>query len=92
MNLSFLQLLLQGKLCLAFFSYLVNYKLKNCLPLVGMAREMFLSKKNDLPKNPKYIDTRMDELFPVRKNSIRLRLLSKQEHSKVVTVSRVLFI
>ncbi|XP_071908560.1 uncharacterized protein [Coffea arabica] len=39
-------------------------------------------QKNDLPKNPKYIDTRMDELFPVRKNSIRLRLLSKQEHSK----------
>ncbi|XP_071910814.1 uncharacterized protein [Coffea arabica] len=39
-------------------------------------------QKNDLPKNPKYIDTRMDELFPARKNSIRLRLLSKQEHSK----------
>lgn len=39
-------------------------------------------QKKDLPKNPKYIDTRMDELFPVRKNSIRLRLLSKHEHSK----------
>lgn len=39
-------------------------------------------KKPDQSKNPRYIDTRMDELFPVRKNSIRLRLLSKKENVK----------
>lgn len=39
-------------------------------------------KKPDLPKNPKYIDTRMDELFPVKKNSIRLKLLSRKENAK----------
>ncbi|KAL3532201.1 hypothetical protein ACH5RR_005722 [Cinchona calisaya] len=38
--------------------------------------------KKDLPKNPRYIDIRMDELFPVRKNSIWLRLQSKEEISK----------
>lgn len=43
-------------------------------------------QRKDLPKNPKYIDTRMDELFPARKSSIRLRLLSKKENSKVVTL------
>lgn len=40
-------------------------------------------KKPDSSKNPRYIDTRMDELFPVRKNSIRLRLLSRKENAEV---------
>ncbi|KAM7499997.1 hypothetical protein LguiA_024411 [Lonicera macranthoides] len=39
-------------------------------------------KKSDLSKNPRYIDTRMDELFPVRKNSTRFRLLSRKENAK----------
>uniref|UniRef100_A0A5B6YNX2 Protein downstream neighbor of Son n=1 Tax=Davidia involucrata TaxID=16924 RepID=A0A5B6YNX2_DAVIN len=39
-------------------------------------------RKPDLSKNPRYIDTRMDEVFPVKKNSIRLRLLSRKENAK----------
>ncbi|KAJ8754477.1 hypothetical protein K2173_005638 [Erythroxylum novogranatense] len=37
-------------------------------------------KKPDLPKNPRYIDTRVDEVFPARKS--RLRMLSGKENSK----------
>ncbi|CAA2995311.1 Hypothetical predicted protein [Olea europaea subsp. europaea] len=39
-------------------------------------------KKSDSSKAPRYIDTRVDALFPVRKNSIRLRMLSKKENVK----------
>lgn len=40
-------------------------------------------RKSDLSsKNTRYIDTRLDEVFPVRKNSIRLNLLSKKENIK----------
>jgi hypothetical protein len=39
-------------------------------------------KKSDTSKNPRYINTCMDELFPVRKNSTRLRLLCKKEIAK----------
>ncbi|KAL3535994.1 hypothetical protein ACH5RR_004455 [Cinchona calisaya] len=39
-------------------------------------------QKKDLPKYPNYIDARMNDLFPVRKNSISLRLLSKQGNAK----------
>ncbi|XP_019249445.1 PREDICTED: protein downstream neighbor of Son-like isoform X2 [Nicotiana attenuata] len=39
-------------------------------------------KRSDVSKNPKYIDTRVDELFPVRKNSIRLNLISRKENVK----------
>ncbi|KAL2533456.1 hypothetical protein Adt_06807 [Abeliophyllum distichum] len=39
-------------------------------------------KKSDSSKAPRYIDTRVDELFPVRKNSIRLRMLSKKDNVK----------
>ncbi|KAJ0806236.1 hypothetical protein HanPI659440_Chr02g0087271 [Helianthus annuus] len=35
-----------------------------------------------LPKNPRYIDTRVDELFPSRKNSMRLKMLSVKENAK----------
>lgn len=35
--------------------------------------------KKDSTKVPRYIDTRVNELFPVRKNSIRLRLLCEKE-------------
>ncbi|KAK9290379.1 hypothetical protein L1049_008548 [Liquidambar formosana] len=37
-------------------------------------------KKLDSLKNPKYIDTRMDEVFPVRKS--RLRMFSGKENTK----------
>ncbi|XP_031129127.1 protein downstream neighbor of Son [Ipomoea triloba] len=40
------------------------------------------SKNADLQKNPRYINTRMNELYPVRKNSNKLRLLSKKDDSK----------
>ncbi|OIS95821.1 PREDICTED: protein downstream neighbor of Son-like [Nicotiana attenuata] len=40
------------------------------------------SKISDVSKNPRYVDTRMDELFPVRKNSIRLNLISRKENVK----------
>lgn len=39
-------------------------------------------KKPDLSKNRRYIDTRMDEVYPVRKSSIRLRMLSRKENAK----------
>ncbi|KVH90526.1 Donson [Cynara cardunculus var. scolymus] len=35
-----------------------------------------------LSKNPRYIDTRVDELFPSRKNSLRLKMLSGKENVK----------
>ncbi|KAI3823388.1 hypothetical protein L1987_04823 [Smallanthus sonchifolius] len=35
-----------------------------------------------LSKNPRYIDTRVDELFPIRKNSMRLKMLSMKENVK----------
>ncbi|KAK1404629.1 Protein downstream neighbor of Son [Heracleum sosnowskyi] len=45
-------------------------------------------RKSDLSsKNTRYIDTRLDEVFPVRKNSIRLNLLSKKENIKEFTPS-----
>ncbi|KAK3003558.1 hypothetical protein RJ639_018807 [Escallonia herrerae] len=37
------------------------------------------TKKPDISKNPRYIDTRVDELFPARK-SFTLRFLSGKEH------------
>nr|XP_016509646.1 PREDICTED: uncharacterized protein LOC107827100 [Nicotiana tabacum] len=40
------------------------------------------SKISDVSKNPRYVDTRVDELFPVRKNSIRLNLISRKENVK----------
>lgn len=39
-------------------------------------------QKPDSSKIPKYVDTRMDALYPARKNSTRLRLLSKKEELK----------
>ncbi|GMP50484.1 hypothetical protein CsSME_00017083 [Camellia sinensis var. sinensis] len=41
-------------------------------------------KKPDLSKNRRYIDTRMDEVYPVRKSSIRLRMLSRKENAKLI--------
>eukprot|EP00257_Ricinus_communis_P018984 XP_015577833.1 protein downstream neighbor of Son [Ricinus communis] len=37
-------------------------------------------KKPDLPRNPRYIDTRMDELYPAKKS--RLRVLSAKDNAK----------
>lgn len=37
-------------------------------------------------KNPRYIDTRVDELFPSRKNSLRLKIQSGKEHVKVCII------
>ncbi|KAI7725790.1 hypothetical protein M8C21_013961 [Ambrosia artemisiifolia] len=39
-------------------------------------------KKPILPKSPRYIDTRMDELFPSRKNNTRLKILSVKDNAK----------
>lgn len=39
-------------------------------------------KRCDVSKNPRYVDTRVDELFPARKNSIRLKLVSRKENGK----------
>ncbi|KAK6944153.1 hypothetical protein RJ641_025255 [Dillenia turbinata] len=39
-------------------------------------------KKMDSTKIPRYIETRVDEVYPVRKSSSRLRLLSKRENFK----------
>lgn len=40
-------------------------------------------KRCDVSKNPRYVDTRVDELFPARKSSIRLNLASRKETGKV---------
>lgn len=40
-------------------------------------------KRCDVSKNPRYVDTRVDELFPARKSSIRLKLVSIKENGKV---------
>ncbi|EOY08572.1 hypothetical protein QUC31_010805 [Theobroma cacao] len=37
-------------------------------------------KKQDLPRNPRYIDTRMDEVYPAKKS--RFKLLSGKENAK----------
>ncbi|KAK9072731.1 hypothetical protein SSX86_009166 [Deinandra increscens subsp. villosa] len=39
-------------------------------------------KKPTLSKNPRYIDTRLDELFPSRKNSVRLKVQSVKDNVK----------
>ncbi|XP_055818953.1 uncharacterized protein LOC129887759 isoform X2 [Solanum dulcamara] len=39
-------------------------------------------KRCDVLKNPRYVDTRVDELFPARKSSIRLKLVSRKENGK----------
>lgn len=39
-------------------------------------------KRCDVTKNPRYVDTRVDELFPARKSSIRLKLVSRKENGK----------
>ncbi|PHT30748.1 hypothetical protein CQW23_29668 [Capsicum baccatum] len=39
-------------------------------------------KRCDVSKNPRYVDTRVDELFPARKSSIRLNLASRKETGK----------
>ncbi|XP_075475192.1 uncharacterized protein LOC142505934 [Primulina tabacum] len=44
--------------------------------------ELSGSKKYDSSKAPRYIDTRMNELFPVTKNNIILKLLSRIKNPK----------
>ncbi|XP_073156923.1 uncharacterized protein [Henckelia pumila] len=44
--------------------------------------EHFGSKKSDSFKAPRYVDTRMDELFPVTKNNTILKLLSRNKNPK----------
>lgn len=48
-------------------------------------------KRSDVSKNPRYVDTRVDELFPVRKNSIRLNLISRKENVSLLIVAILLF-
>ncbi|CAH9098910.1 unnamed protein product [Cuscuta epithymum] len=40
------------------------------------------SKKANLPKNPRYINTKMNELYPVKKNNIKLRSISRKDDTK----------
>lgn len=53
-------------------------------PLVGTANDTNEVdnglKKPEISKNPRYIDTRMDEVFPVKKS--RVRMLSGKENAK----------
>ncbi|XP_073284129.1 uncharacterized protein [Primulina huaijiensis] len=44
--------------------------------------ELSGSKKSDSSKAPRYIDTRMNELFPVTKNNVILKLLSRNKNPK----------
>lgn len=57
-------------------------------PVLGSKRkadDLCPGYKKDPAKVPRYIDTRVNELFPVRKNSIRLRLLCEKEIGKDIT-------
>ncbi|KAD0864875.1 hypothetical protein E3N88_43603 [Mikania micrantha] len=45
------------------------------------------SLKPILLKNPRYINTHVDEMFPSRKNSLRLKLLSRKENVKENTTA-----
>lgn len=84
MNLLLLYLVLQGK----NFTYFIFFW--GChLPFFFL--RLFLSatsgagdglKKPDLLRNPRYIDTRMDEVYPAKKS--RFRMLSKKENDKVL--------
>uniref|UniRef100_A0A2N9GAV2 Uncharacterized protein n=1 Tax=Fagus sylvatica TaxID=28930 RepID=A0A2N9GAV2_FAGSY len=50
-------------------------------PLVGTTNEVDNGlKKPEMSKNPRYIDTRMDEVFPVKKS--RFKMLSGKENAK----------
>ncbi|KAL5545652.1 hypothetical protein UlMin_005339 [Ulmus minor] len=50
-------------------------------PLIGCTSELKNSlKKPELPRNPRYIETRMDELYPAKKS--RFRMLSGKENVK----------
>lgn len=46
-------------------------------------------KKSELSRNPRYIDTRMDEVYPVKKS--RFRMLSGKENAKVFDVDLTLW-
>ncbi|PIA54198.1 hypothetical protein AQUCO_00900626v1 [Aquilegia coerulea] len=46
--------------------------------------EMVSSKKPDTPKIPRYIDTRVDDVYPARKPNNRLILLNRKENVKNV--------
>ncbi|KAK6942501.1 hypothetical protein RJ641_027878 [Dillenia turbinata] len=51
-------------------------------PLHGSMKITNGLKKMDSPKIPRYIETRVDEVYPVRKSTSRLRLLAKKENAK----------
>ncbi|XP_073046098.1 uncharacterized protein [Primulina eburnea] len=48
--------------------------------------ELSGSKKSDSSKAPRYIDIRMNELFPVKKNNIILKLLSRNKNPEETVV------
>lgn len=51
-------------------------------PLSNSLNEIHGLKKPDPPKNPRYIETRMDGIFPVRKPTCRLKMLSGKTTTK----------
>ncbi|XP_071700163.1 uncharacterized protein [Rutidosis leptorrhynchoides] len=48
----------------------------------------FEPTKPIIPRNPRYIDKRVDELFPSRKNNLRSKMLSGKENVKVAAVGQ----
>lgn len=52
---------------------------------VKIAEKLVNMSKKGLPKAPRYVDTRLNDLFPVRKNCIRPPLLNEKEISKEKT-------
>ena len=81
MNLQLLCLVLQGKLCCISLNYLDLYFTKFLLASLRNTNEL---KKQDAFKVPRYIDTRMDEVFPARKS--RFRMLPGKENAKVLYI------
>lgn len=67
--------------CMYIYTYLTNNFVDR-----NANGPTFEPTKPILPKNPRYIDTRVDELFPSRKNNLRNKVLSGKENVKVCII------
>jgi hypothetical protein len=89
MNLQPLLLVLQSiiiptSLLSLFLSFWVCNRLQFCLFTISDTNEADNGlRKPELSRNLRYIDTRMDDVFPVKKS--RFRMLSGKENAKVNT-------
>jgi hypothetical protein len=77
-----LSMILPNSLLSLFLSFWVCNRLKFCLFALSDANAADNGlRKPELSRNLRYIDTRMDEVFPVKKS--RFRMVSGNENAKV---------